>query len=354
MKKHFILLTAAVISMGCLFTSCKDDEPENNKPSEVVYSAYVLNEGNWGGNNASLSLLSTSDGTIKNNYFAEINGRGLGDQAQDIAVYGSKMYVTVTESKVLEIINPATGASISQITLSGKPRSIACHNGKVYVSCYNKTVVKIDTASLQLEGLCQLSGLQPEQMAISGDNLYVVNSYEIDAGGNPVYDSTLSVVSLATFTETGKITVGLNPSRVNALNDGRLIVSYNGNYSSISAGTVIVTPSTGNIASLSVALGNFAIKDNTFYGYATIYDENRNPTTQFFRIDATTLQATRILEGYEAELTNAYGINIDAAGNLYICNSPYTELADIYCFNPSLTKLWKAEASHFASHVVFF
>lgn len=356
MKKHFTFLLAAVaIAMGCLLTSCKGDKTENNNGTdEGVYNAYVLNEGIWGGNNASLSLLNTTNGAIKNNYFAEKNGRGLGDQAQDIAVYGSKMYVTVTESKMLEIINPATGASISQITLSGKPRSIACHNGKVYVSCYDKTVVKIDTASLQLEGLCQLSGLKPEQMAVSGDKLYVVSSYEMDADGNPVYDSTLCIVSLTTFTETGKITVGLNPVRVKALSDGRLLVSYNGNYGSVPAGAVIVTPSTNDIAPLPVALGNFTVKGSTIYGYTTTYDEHWNQQTQLYQVDAATLQATRILEGYEADLTNAYGIDMDAAGNLYICNSTSTGMADIYCFNPSLVRRWKAEAGQYASHVVFF
>lgn len=357
MKQHFSLLAVVAIATASLFISCKKD-PDTKPRPEAVYNAYVLNEGNWGGNNASLSLMSTADGSIKNGHFAAVNGRGLGDQAQDIKLYGSKMYVTVTESKTLEVINPATGASISQITLSGGPRSMVCHNGKIYVSCYNKTVVKIDTTSLQLEGSCRLTGLRPEQMAIVGNNLYVVNSYERDAAGNSVYDSTLSVVDLSSFTEIGKITVGVNPIRVKALDDRRLVVSYNGDYSpAIPAGAVIVeptTPSTATITALPVALSNFVISGNNIYGYTTVYDATGNPSTQIFQIDASTLQATRILEAYGAELNNTYGIDIDTSGNLYVCNGPYRELGDVYCFNANHTKLWNTEAGHLPSHIVFF
>jgi hypothetical protein len=43
-------------------------------------------------------------------------------------------------------------------------------------------------------------------MVVSGDNLYVSNT-----GGFSAYDSTVSVI-LLNFTETAKITVGINPA----------------------------------------------------------------------------------------------------------------------------------------------
>ncbi|MBQ9639782.1 MAG: PQQ-like beta-propeller repeat protein [Bacteroidales bacterium] len=83
-------------------------------PSKVVTwgnEAFVLNEGAWGRNDASLSRLNSKNGTIVNNYFASVNSRGLGDVAQDIMIYGSKMYISVSFSNTVEVVNPTTGKS---------------------------------------------------------------------------------------------------------------------------------------------------------------------------------------------------------------------------------------------------
>lgn len=78
-------------------------------PSKVVPvgdgTAYVLNQGNWGENEASLSRVAMDNGSITNNIFSAANGRALGDVAQDLVVYGSKAYITVSFSNTVEIIN---------------------------------------------------------------------------------------------------------------------------------------------------------------------------------------------------------------------------------------------------------
>lgn len=78
-------------------------------PSKVAdlgdSTAYVLNEGNWGNNEASLSRVNLSTGDITNNIFGTANGRGLGDVAQDLVVYGTKAYVTVSFSNTIEVVN---------------------------------------------------------------------------------------------------------------------------------------------------------------------------------------------------------------------------------------------------------
>lgn len=75
-------------------------------------TAYVLCEGNWGGNDASLSRVDLASGSIANNVFGTANGRGLGDVAQDIAVYGSKAYITVSFSNTIEVVSTADNSSI--------------------------------------------------------------------------------------------------------------------------------------------------------------------------------------------------------------------------------------------------
>ena len=84
-------------------------------PSKVAAigdgTAYVLNEGTWGNNEASLSRVDLSTGTITNNVFGTANGRDLGDVAQDLVVYGTKAYVTVSFSNTVEVVNKSDNTS---------------------------------------------------------------------------------------------------------------------------------------------------------------------------------------------------------------------------------------------------
>ena len=77
-------------------------------PSKVVTDGqrgYILNEGSWGSNNASLSRVDLSTGDITNYVFASANGRGLGDVAQDIIIYGTKAYIAVSFSNSIEAVS---------------------------------------------------------------------------------------------------------------------------------------------------------------------------------------------------------------------------------------------------------
>ncbi len=66
-------------------------------------------------------------------------------------------------------------------------------------------------------------------MAISGNNLYVSNT----GGFSASYDSTVSVIDLISLTETGKITVGINPGSIAADNSGNIYVACTGNYGAV-------------------------------------------------------------------------------------------------------------------------
>lgn len=350
MKKSLIILAAATM---VFMAACKHEEVKPNENPTETTRAYVLNEGSWGGNDASLSLI-TPEG-ITNDWFAANNNRGLGDLAQDMIHYGSKLYVVLNGSNTMECIDPATGTSSKQIDFGNRnPRYMAAHEGKIYVSCYDKSVVRIDTASLEIEATCNLSGMQPEQLCVVGNKLYVCNSWQYDSNNQPEYDNTLSVVDLGTFAETGKITVVANPTRMKALDSHRLLVACAGNYADVPATTLVIDLDNNSQTPLSVAATNFDICDGTIYLYSTSYDANWNPTAAFYKVNATTLEATPILEEHVNSLSNAYGINIDpVTKNLYVCNSSWGVNGDVLIFSPEGKLLNKYEAGIYTSKVVF-
>ena len=353
MNKHllFTTLVTLVVLAGCR----KEPDPAPVTPTNTTSPIYLLSEGSWGGNDAEISLLDRNSSQITLNWFSANNGRGIGDLAQDLIHYGNRLYATVHSSNTIEVIDPATGKSIKQINMGERgPRYLAAHNGKIYVTCYDKTVVRIDTAQLAIEASCPLSGMQPEQLCVLGDNLYVCNCWQYNANGDAIYDSTISVVNLTTFSETDKITVGLNPGRIKTLDSHRIVVACAGDYGSHPATTLVIDINTGSMQALPVVATNFDISGNDIYLYNTSYDQSWNTTAHFYHIDATTLQATPILENQAQHLSNAYSINIDPSnGNLYICTSPYTANADVYTFRPDGTEIRHVEGGILSSKVVF-
>ena len=150
--KHISKILFATMAVF-IFAACEkeNDSPSGNTdtipPTPDAY-ALVLNEGNMSANNASVSRLNLTTGVIDNQWFETANGRGLGDQAQDMIAYGTKVYITVTESNSLEVLNPATGVSTRVDMGDRKPRSMAAAGGKLYITCYNPySVIRVDTAS---------------------------------------------------------------------------------------------------------------------------------------------------------------------------------------------------------------
>lgn len=354
MKRSTLITLCTVLLMA----SCeKDPENNNTSPSNGTY-AYVLNEGVWGYNNAEISRINITDGAIETDWFSQANGRGLGDVAQDLIHYGNKLYATVYMSNTIEVVDPATGKSIKQIDMGNRgPRYMASYNGKVYVTCYDKSVVRIDTTTLTIEATCPLSGMQPEQLCADEGKLYVCNSWQRDNGGNSIYDSTLSVVDIATFTEIAKLTLrtedgtlAVNPGKIKANDQHQMIVSCAGDYDAHPAVTIRFNPYANTpFQKNDISVTNFDLYHNDLYAYATTYDAEWNPSIQIFH------NSTPILQTYSHILSNAYSININPAnGDIYICNSPYGANGDIYCFSNGETKLrWQVEAGIYPSKVIF-
>ena len=108
MKKNLLWAAAFGLLMSASLVSCDDDDPvidnpdnpddPNTPPTEEVVTTngyYVLNSGKMGSNNASLSFYNTDTQEVTADVFMEKNERGLGDTANDMLIYGEKMYIAL-------------------------------------------------------------------------------------------------------------------------------------------------------------------------------------------------------------------------------------------------------------------
>ena len=125
------------------------------EPVPVLPGVYFMNSGKWQSNNATLDYYDPNTKELKTKVFASVNGRGLGDTANDIMVYGSKMYIAVSESNTIEITD-ITAKSLKTIAPkddSGQPQSpryLAAYEGKVYVTLFDGHLAEIDTTSMEI------------------------------------------------------------------------------------------------------------------------------------------------------------------------------------------------------------
>ena len=227
----------ALLMMGVAsFTACEDEEDDLKKSSNKVI--YVLNEGSWNNNNASVSAIDPTDGSSYYYQFAAANGRNLGDTGQDILRYGGKIYIAVSGSNTIEVVDGNSLTSIKTIKPEsgkpGNPRGLAATDGKIYVSLYDGYVAKIDTTSLAFEDSIAV-GPNPEEITIANGCLYVAISDGLNSGNGYPNGKYVSKIGLDSFKVASKINVLVNPTEITSDKAGNVFVISMGNYGDIPA-----------------------------------------------------------------------------------------------------------------------
>ena len=85
-----ILLT--ILATASILTAC---DRSNTEIADVpsTGNVLVLNNGKWGGNDASITLYDSKTGAITANAFQKANGQNLGDLGQHILAAGNELYI---------------------------------------------------------------------------------------------------------------------------------------------------------------------------------------------------------------------------------------------------------------------
>lgn len=312
----------------------------------------LLNEGAWGNNNASITFIDNAHDTLVNNWFETANGRGLGDVAQDLIVYGSRAYATVTFSNSLEVMDTVTGRS-TRVDLGDRtPRYLAAADGKLYISCYRPhSIIRVDTATLEIEAMCILGAYNPEGIAAMGGRLFVASSYVQTSNSSYRRDSLLYVVDAAAMRVDTTLVVGLNPQGVVAIDGNHLAVNYSGDYTDGTSGTAIVDATTLEVRQLGLPLTGMCAAGGLLYGFKR-QGYSSESTATYHRFDPTSFQ----LSNLNFQLPNTpYGIAVDQRnGDIYVfTDGNYTATGDILCHSATGTLRWRLAAGRLPRKAVF-
>lgn len=328
----------AVDYKAYLLVVAKNGSGESEKVASIAvddaYSGlYILNGGNYEANNAALNFYNPSTGSLTDLYKVA-NGANLGESAQDMLIYGSKMYVAVTFSNRLAVLD-RTGKLLKSIepkdaegnTLN--PRYLAAADGKVYMTYfYGHSVAVLDTASLEVEKEVKV-GRYPEQVAVANGKVYVANS-----GGNdfPNYGNTVSVVDPVAGTVEKNIEVVINPCSVAADNRGNVYVVSMGDYGAVKNTLQRIDASTGEVTVMGNGSKITIVNDKLYVVYAQ-YGE---PEPTYKKYDALTgeLESDRFVTEASG-ITSPGCLEVDpSTGKIYISEAPYGETAMMYVFTP--------------------
>lgn len=317
------------------FASCKKNDSTPTETVKPTAGVYALSEGFYNGNNTVLSYYDFGSGAVSGNVFKAANNSELGDTGNDLIIYGSKMYICMTGSGNVTVVEAGTAKLIKKIdfkngTVNKQPRRMATANGKLYVTSFDGTVSVIDTATLAITKSITV-GANPEGMLVVGNSLYVANS----GGLSLVPDSTVSIVDLTAEAEVKKIVVGPNPVTLAVNSLGDIYVSNYGIYQQVQPRVYVVDSKTNTVKTRldsTLTYSQVRIFNDVAYLYSTygataggakLVDTRTNAVIRDKFVTDSTI------------ITNTYGINIDDSnGDVYITDAKdFTTSGQVYCFD---------------------
>lgn len=223
MKKYLLLLL-----VFALFIACEEDplsSGDGDKPL-TLDGVYIVNEGNFGQSNGSLSYLNLDEGKVYNEIYKTANGEALGDVAQSMTIVDSLGYIIVNNSNKIEVINLKTWKkkAVIEMPAGSSPRYMALvGNGRAYVTnLYTNNVAIINLVDNTVVKTIDV-GNNPEQIVVAKGKAYVANSGF--GTGN-----TVSVINIAGDGVIKTIRVGDNPRFVQLSAQDEVHILCSGSY----------------------------------------------------------------------------------------------------------------------------
>ncbi len=335
MKKIVFSLLAAFVAVP-LLVSCSDFKMDDGDDDDIPqgpssYGAYVLNSGMMDSNNSELTYFNMLTSAVSANVFSKTNGKGLGDSANDIIIYGSKMYIAVTGSAVV-FVTDFNGKIVKEIELSGEtsklaPRQLMADGGKVYVSYREGYVGVIDTLSFDVKK-AQV-GPYPEGLASVGNKLYVAIT---DANNYPYFANKVQVLDKSSLQIMKEIEVGYNPQTFHKISDETMYLVCKGDYGAIPAVLQKINLRTDEVTTIEgVEPTSLAVADEgIIYILSVTYDENWIEQERYYKYNTDKERVEGEFVSSE-EVPDGYCIAWDPVSKyVFIGTSDYISNGDVF------------------------
>lgn len=361
-KKSALRLLIVLGAIAITLSGCwKDPVTPAPKTEEIpvdktiTYKGmFVLNQGSFGQNNASIDYVDFASGSYTQNIYAEKNPNAvkeLGDTGNDIKVHGKRLYIAVNGSNKVEVLD-LTGKRIGEVDVTS-PRYLAFKDGRGYVTSYEGKIVAFDTATLQVANEVQI-GRNPEELAIVDDVIYAANSGGLTSN-TLGYETTVSAVKInadGSMNEVKKIEVAINLNRLRVDAKGRMWVTSQGDYNSIAPKTYILEKKGEyyeKVKELDIAITNIAFSGDRALYTSTTYGANGVAQSSYGQLKLDTQEKVGdsfITDGSESQIGLAYGLIVNPTNGdvlVFDCKD-YKQNGDVFCYGADGKLKWKKGA----------
>lgn len=335
-----------LLSLVTAFAGCKKDDPapKNVEPaSQTKYykGVLVINEGNFGSGNASISHYVGSNNTVTSSVYNSVNGTPVGDVLQSGTKIDSLLYFVVNNSGKILVVSSETMKLKATITGFNSPRYIheVTGNKALVTELYSNKMYVIDLLSDTITATIAHNGWTERIEELNGQ-LYIVNRDRnkiivMDKSSLAITDSVLlgDGLSNMVFDKNGKIWALSSGS---ATMSGRL-------YRIDPAGMII--EKTFSFADINARPFNLAVSpvgDQVYFINKNIYNMG---------INASMLPPNPLIQANNA---NYYGITVDENGDLYVTDAvDYVQRGQVYWYNASGSLINQFKAGINPNGVVF-
>ena len=380
--KHLVyyILTLLLLSacrQDVMIVPMEKSDPGGKTQKGDIVGMYLLNEGNMGSNKSSLDYLDLSDSTAHyyRNIYSERNPStvmSLGDVGNDCQIYGSRLWLVINCSNKVEVAHADDAVRIGKVDIPNC-RYVTFKDGYAYVSSYVGSVYatsqsplgsvyKVDTLSLQKVDSCAV-GYQPEEMAIIGNRLYVANSGGYQGMTGQGYESTVSVIDLASMQEAEKIEVAPNLHHLKVDKYDQLWVTARGNYMDEKSSIYWLEPDgNGKMkvgGHLDQSVSDLCIVGDSLYFYGSQWSEvSMTNTVTYGIINVKTHQVvnTSLSDAPEiSKIRMPYGIIVNPIHrDFYLMDAKnYVSSGELLHFLPDGTFDWKVKTGDIPAHAAF-
>jgi len=196
---------------------------------------FIINEGNFNQDNATLSYYDYASGQLFNQVFFAANQVPLGDVAQSMTIHNDTAYVVLNNSGKIYIFDPADMTYIDKIAGLVSPRNIKfVSDQKAYITdIYSKSIYIYDagqqqiTREINVNNGSSFNQHTTEQMVVSGDLVFVTCWS---------YDNYILVIDARTDMVVDSIEVGKQPNSIQMDQNNKIWVLSDGGFAGSSFG----------------------------------------------------------------------------------------------------------------------
>ena len=302
-----LLFSCKKDKLGPQCISCEDNLVQNTANTDVL----IINEGNFGWGNSSLTLYNKANNQLTQNvYWQQNNNTALGDVAQSMTQFNGLGYIIVNNSSKIEVVRMDNFSSVATISGFNSPRYfLPINNNKAYVTdLYSNSIQIVNLINNSISGNIAVNGWTEELLQYN-DSVYVCD----------MTNDQLLIINPLNDALIGSVSVGESPNSLVIDKNNKIWILCSGGISSTNPKLIRFNPANRTIEQTYVFPNISQSPNNLKINAASDVLYFLNDGVFQYGISDTTLPSTAIIP---SNGNIFYGLGIDPTNNdIYVADA---------------------------------